>query len=707
MPILRVLLAFLMALPIPLVAPALIQAAYVPLPISSEDVAHSAGETLLRLGCRRIDTAASSAGTTGDWATLDCDDTGQIRANTEMPAAIAPAATGMTVPASAPWVLAAMGCYNPVAVTMELCVGAANIAHDASASGIAPLLVGGYANAAAPTSVSADLDAVNAWFLRNGSQVTTLSAAGALIGGDATNGLDVDVTRVPTDPFGANADAASATGSISAKLRFIAATGIPITGTVTVGSHAVTNAGTFATQPAGSVAHDAAAAAVNPVLAGAYASAAAPSDVSADADSVRLWALRNGALAVQSTFAGVLATTGNGASGTGVQRVTIADNSTGVVGLAAGNNNVGDVDAIQSGTWTVQPGNTANTTPWLTTIHQGGNAAVVNGSGQLSITCANCSGSGASHVDDAAITVGTTSGAPIMGLLDDTTPDSVNEGDGGIVRMSANRNLYIQIRDNAGNERGLNIDTNGAIAAVVSASNLDVQSGGADLATEATAAAILTSTNFAAAFGTAGTADTQVMSVQGIASMTPLLVNPGTATNFGIYAEDIAHADAHNLFIPGIRRIDVAASSTSTSGDYGVANMDALGLLWTRSLDPCNGVAKTSIPINIATATTTELTAALAGASTHYYVCSIDLVAAAAQTFALTDDDSDGCGSVTSGLAGGTTAATGWSFAANGGITKGNGEGTVFKTGGTNRVLCAVTGQAAQISGSIQVVAAP
>ena len=48
--------------------------------------------------------------------------------------------------------------------------------------------------------------------------------------GDTTNGLDVDVTRVPTDPFGANADAASATGSISAKLRFIAATGIPITG---------------------------------------------------------------------------------------------------------------------------------------------------------------------------------------------------------------------------------------------------------------------------------------------------------------------------------------------------------------------------------------------------------------------------------------------------------------------------------------------
>ncbi len=61
-------------------------------------------------------------------------------------------------------------------------------------------------------------------------------------------GGDVDVLTVPADPFGVNADAQSASGSISAKLKFIATTGIPVTGTVTVGAHAVTNAGTFATQ---------------------------------------------------------------------------------------------------------------------------------------------------------------------------------------------------------------------------------------------------------------------------------------------------------------------------------------------------------------------------------------------------------------------------------------------------------------------------
>ena len=74
---------------------------------------------------------------------------------------------------------------------------------------------------------------------------------------------------------------------------------------------------------------------------GGYASAAAPTDVSADNDSVRAWFLRSGAQVVQPSYAGVLATTGNGASGTGVARVTIANDSTGVVGLNAGSNLIG------------------------------------------------------------------------------------------------------------------------------------------------------------------------------------------------------------------------------------------------------------------------------------------------------------------------------------------------------------------------------
>lgn len=50
----------------------------------------------------------------------------------------------------------------------------------------------------------------------------------ALPAGDNNIG-NVDIVTVPADPFGANADAANSAGSISAKLRFIAATGIPVT----------------------------------------------------------------------------------------------------------------------------------------------------------------------------------------------------------------------------------------------------------------------------------------------------------------------------------------------------------------------------------------------------------------------------------------------------------------------------------------------
>jgi hypothetical protein len=71
------------------------------------------------------------------------------------------------------------------------------VAQDAALTNhLYPLVIGGRASAAAPTSVSTDADAVISWHLLNGAQATVLTAAGALIPGDATNGLDVDVTRV-------------------------------------------------------------------------------------------------------------------------------------------------------------------------------------------------------------------------------------------------------------------------------------------------------------------------------------------------------------------------------------------------------------------------------------------------------------------------------------------------------------------------------
>lgn len=71
-----------------------------------------------------------------------------------------------------------------------------SVAHDAVGTSVNPVLAGGYASAAAPTAVSADGDSVRLWLDRRGATMSNLVAAGALIGGDATNGLQVDATRV-------------------------------------------------------------------------------------------------------------------------------------------------------------------------------------------------------------------------------------------------------------------------------------------------------------------------------------------------------------------------------------------------------------------------------------------------------------------------------------------------------------------------------
>ena len=77
-------------------------------------------------------------------------------------------------------------------------------------------------------------------------------------------------------------------------------------------------------------------------------------------------------------------------------------------------------------------------------------------------------------VDDAAFTPATSSVMMAGFQFDDVAPDSVNEGDAGAARMSANRSIYVNIRDNAGNERGLNVDANGAIAVTDGSGSLTV-----------------------------------------------------------------------------------------------------------------------------------------------------------------------------------------------------------------------------------------
>lgn len=101
------------------------------------------------------------------------------------------------------------------------------------------------------------------------------------------------------------------------------------------------------------------------------------------------------------------------------------------------------VPVSQSGTWTLQPGNTANTTPWLFTISQGGNSATVNSSGQISVNCAaGCIGG----VSEDALHSSGDAGTQMLTVRSATTPvdrsAGATNGDYEPLQVDANGRLY-------------------------------------------------------------------------------------------------------------------------------------------------------------------------------------------------------------------------------------------------------------------------
>jgi hypothetical protein len=90
--------------------------------------------------------------------------------------------------------------------------------------------------------------------------------------------------------------------------------------------------------------------------------------------------------------------------------------------------------------------------------------AKVDASGNVMVNIAAGAGSGGTAMTDhAAFTPASSSITPIGGEVDDTTPNYLDEGDTGAVRMSATRAMHVMVRDAAGNERGLNVDASGNI----------------------------------------------------------------------------------------------------------------------------------------------------------------------------------------------------------------------------------------------------
>lgn len=121
------------------------------------------------------------------------------------------------------------------------------------------------------------------------------------------------------------------------------------------------------------------------------------------------------------------------------------------------------------------------------------------------------------------------------------------------------------------------------------------------------------------------------------------------------------------------------------------------------TLDPCQHNTKVFVALN-GTANATIITGT---ASKKIYVCSLNLLSATTQNLNIISGTVTTCGTGSTailGLAGGTTAATGWNFVANGGISMGSGGFAIAQVQNNADNLCIVTSSTGQYSGGLSYV---
>jgi hypothetical protein len=154
----------------------------------------------------------------------------------------------------------------------------------------------------------------------------------------------------------------------------------------------------------------------------------------------------------------------------------------------------------------------------------------------------------------------------------------------------------------------------------------------------------------------------------------------------------------------------VAATNLPTTVDTNAGNAGASTLRVVlasnqTAADPCMFQAKTNVPISTASGTTAVVTGVSAK---KIYVCSLSLIANAAVAVSLSEGSSSTCGTSAQaavlGVATNGTAANGLSLAANGGLTLGNGGGTVAATATNANYLCLFQSGTVQIAGNLTYV---
>lgn len=253
----------------------------------------------------------------------------------------------------------------------------------------------------------------------------------------------------------------------------------------------------------------------------------------------------------------------------------------------------GTVAATQSGTWTVQPGNTANTTAWkvdgsAVTQPVSGTVTANAGSGTMAVSLASVpshavtnAGTFVTQVDGAALT--SLQLTDNLVLAEDAAHVSA---DPGLQALAVRRDANTTLATTDGDYGPLQLDAAGSLKVAITAG---AGSGGTSIADDA--AFTPASTSITPVGGTYISAKDAVNDGDaGAFAMTPyravhtyLVDANGDAVAVGggtQYTEDAAETPAASLTMAGSVRRDTPASSAGTTGDNATLNTDANGRLW-------------------------------------------------------------------------------------------------------------------------------
>jgi hypothetical protein len=285
---------------------------------------------------------------------------------------------------------------------------------------------------------------------------------------------------------------------------------------------------------------------------------------------------------------GVTTTMGNGASGTGVQRVTIASDSTGVLA---------SVGAIST---SVTPGTSAaHLGKAEDAAHGNGDTGVmalavrrdadtslvgadndyaplqVNASGSLKVAITSGAGSGGTSIaDGASFTRDTTSVTPVAAVVETSAPTLTN-----------------------GDAAALSMTTGGALRTAVVSGGIQGVVEDAAATDGVEGVAVMAVRRDTASSGVSADGDYAMLSVTSDGSLRVSGGGGGTQ-----YAEDAAHTSGDTGTMALAVRRDTAASGASADGDYATLNVNSSGRLY---VEASLAASQTLATVTTLTGTTT------------------------------------------------------------------------------------------------------